>query len=126
MLKSTDSFFDGFGEIYFSTINDQAIKGWKKHLKISQNIIVPSGRVKFVFYDDREGFGTKGLISEVELGPLPSSNYGLLKIPSQVWYSFKGIAKGESLIVNCIPSVHDPKECLNVNLETEIIPYDWD
>ena len=37
-MKKSDHGYNGFGEVYFSTINKDDIKGWKKHLKmIEQN-----------------------------------------------------------------------------------------
>ena len=37
-----------FGEIYFSKIKYNKIKGWKKHKKIDSNIFLLSGKVLFV------------------------------------------------------------------------------
>ena len=52
-LKKGQNGYKGFGEIYFSTIKPKKIKGWKKHKKMNMNIFVISGKVKFVFYDDK-------------------------------------------------------------------------
>ena len=52
MLRNDDDLFTSFGECYFSEVNINAAKGWKKHLSQSQNISVPLGRIKFVLYDD--------------------------------------------------------------------------
>lgn len=48
-LKMTDDGFDGFGEAYFSMIEQGEIKGWKYHKRMTMNLIVPLGSVKFVF-----------------------------------------------------------------------------
>ena len=45
-LKSTDEGFNQFGEVYFSWINKNAIKAWKKHTKMTLNLVVPFGKVK--------------------------------------------------------------------------------
>ena len=39
-LKSEDNEFKGFKEAYFSTINPRKIKAWKRHLKMTMNLIV--------------------------------------------------------------------------------------
>ena len=39
-LKTTESDFQGFGEAYFSTVNFNDIKAWKKHKKMTLNIVV--------------------------------------------------------------------------------------
>ena len=58
-LKSTDEGYEGFGEAYFSQIEHGQVKGWKRHNRITLNIVVPVGAVKFVIYDDREESVTK-------------------------------------------------------------------
>ena len=40
-----------FGEIYFSTVNQNKIKAWKMHTKMKMNLIVPSGEIRFNFID---------------------------------------------------------------------------
>ena len=51
VMKSSDLGFMGFNEAYFSTINYNQIKPWKKHLKMTLNLIVPVGEIRFVLYD---------------------------------------------------------------------------
>ena len=53
-LKSTDEGFNKFGEVYFSWINKNSIKAWKKHTKMTLNLVVPLGKVKFVFQKPRD------------------------------------------------------------------------
>ena len=50
-MKKSDEGYNGFGEVYFSTIHKNDIKGWKKHLKMTLNIVVPIGEIKFVVYN---------------------------------------------------------------------------
>ena len=51
VMKKSDEGFFGFGEAYFSTIKTGEVKGWKKHLDMTLNIVVITGEVKFVIYD---------------------------------------------------------------------------
>ena len=53
-MKSSDKFYKGFGEVYFSWIEKDFIKAWKKHKSMVMNLIVPYGEVKFVFFDESE------------------------------------------------------------------------
>ena len=53
-LKCTDEGFGGFGEAYFTQIHSKEVKGWKRHNKMTLNLVVVAGCVKFVIYDDRE------------------------------------------------------------------------
>ena len=50
ILKSNESSFDNFGEAYFSWIDHFYVKGWKRHLKMTCNLVVPIGTVNFVFF----------------------------------------------------------------------------
>ena len=50
-LKKSDNNFNGFGEAYFSNIDFDNIKAWKRHLKMTCNLIVPYGKVRFVFFE---------------------------------------------------------------------------
>ena len=42
-----------FGEAYFSKVKFGKIKAWKFHTKMTLNLIVPLGKVKFVFYSKK-------------------------------------------------------------------------
>ena len=60
-IKKSDVGFSGFGEAYFSIINQGDVKGWKKHTKMTLNLVVPIGEIEFVIYDEstKEFFNTK-------------------------------------------------------------------
>jgi len=122
-IKKDDKEFFDFGEVYFSKINYNIIKGWKCHNRIIQNICVPYGHVKFVIYDNRVNSSTHGNIVEIELNS--ENNFQLLTLPSFVWYSFRGLSKEYSLICNLISETHDANESNTLPLENTIIPYIW-
>jgi len=42
-----------FQEAYFSKIKSGKVKAWKFHTKMTLNLVVPSGKVKFVFYHQK-------------------------------------------------------------------------
>ena len=48
-LKKKDFNNWTFGEAYFSKIKFGKVKSWKYHLKMTLNLFVPYGKVKFVF-----------------------------------------------------------------------------
>ena len=68
-MKASEPEFNGFQEAYFSTIKKDRIKGWKRHLRMTMNLIVPVGNVQFNFYDDR-----KLLIKNIVIG---EKNYSI-------------------------------------------------
>ena len=43
-----------FGEAYFSKVKFKKIKAWKYHKKMTLNLVVPLGKVKFVFYSKKD------------------------------------------------------------------------
>ena len=68
-IKRSDNGFSGFGEAYFSTIKGGQIKGWKRHTRMTLNLVVPLGKVIFVIYDDRENNNAIGKFFKIELSP---------------------------------------------------------
>lgn len=122
MMKNNTDPFVQFGEIYFSLIKANVIKGWKLHSEMTQNFCVPVGQVKFVLYDGRESSKTRGKIVEIELG---YANYRLLTIPPGILYSFRSVTDGDSLIANCASIPHRPEESVNIDINSPQIPYEW-
>ena len=117
------TFPQGFGEIYCSEVEYLAIKGWKKHLRQTQLFAVPVGTLKIVLYDGRTDSKSFGQILEITLGR--PDNYSLLKIPPNIWYSFKAESTPIALLINCADLPHDPSESQTLPLTTEEIPYTW-
>ena len=101
VLKESDEGFRRFGEVYFSWVESGAFKGWKRHLKMTLNLAVPIGAVKFVFCDDDGG------IREERIG---EERYVRLTVPPGIWFGFKGVHNPSSLVVNVADIVHDPDE----------------
>ena len=114
MLRNDDKNFIRFGEIYFSEIYFGKIKGWKRHLKMNMNLIVPEGLVKFVFYDAK-----LNNFEEYEIG---IKNYFRISVPPGLWFAFKGLEK-RNLVMNIADIEHDPNESENKKLLD--IGYSW-
>jgi dTDP-4-dehydrorhamnose 3,5-epimerase len=113
-MKKSDDGFNGFGEAYFSTIHKNDLKGWKKHTKMTLNLVVPFGEIEFVVYDEdtKEFFSVK----------LSQTNYQRLTIKAGLWLAFRGM-KENSMLLNLASIEHDPNEA--VNKEIEEIKYEW-
>lgn len=119
-MKQSDPGYAGFGEAYFSTINYDEIKPWKKHTKMTLNFIVPIGEIQFVIYDDRSASKTTGNFFKVNLS---ASNYQRITIPNGVWVAFLGVGKEINLLLNIANLEHDPMEIERAELSS--IKYDW-
>ncbi|HIH23353.1 TPA: dTDP-4-dehydrorhamnose 3,5-epimerase [Candidatus Micrarchaeota archaeon] len=122
MLRCDDSHFEKFGEIYFSVVYPNVVKGWHIHKKMTLNYAVVSGTIKLVLFDDREGSKTKGELMEIVLG---DGNYSLVKIPPMVWNGFKGTGTLPAIVANCATEPHDPSEIERMDPFKNHIPYDW-
>ena len=52
-IKKNDKNYVKFGEVYFTWIKKNSLKGWKLHKKMYMNLTVPVGHIKFTFLDER-------------------------------------------------------------------------
>lgn len=118
-LKANEDSFVGFGEAYFSNIEYKSIKAWKRHKIMTTNIIVPIGRIKFVFLDDRSN--KKNLFQEVIVS---KNNYVRITIPPLIWFGFQGLYKEESTLLNIADMPHDPFEVETKNVNE--FKYNWE
>ena len=109
ILKKSDKDYRGYGETYISFIKFNHVKGWKRHKRMTMNLVVPIGAVKFVFYDNLSSTFREEIIG--------NKNYCRLTVPPNIWFSFKGISRENNLIFNISDIEHDPKEqeTLNIN-----------
>ena len=122
MMRTTDSHFIQFGEIYFSTIYPGVIKGWHRHREMTLNYACIFGRIKLALYDERKDSPTYNELVEIFLGP---DNYSLVIIPPEVWNGFKGMSDPYAIVANCCTHVHDPSRSERLDPFTNHIPYDW-
>ena len=113
-MKKSDVGFDGFGEAYFSTVKKGDIKGWKKHTKMTLNLVVPVGEIEFVVYDEnkKEFFAVK----------ISKNNYQRLTVKAGVWMAFRGVGE-YNMLLNLASVEHDPSEAVNIDLND--IRYEW-
>ena len=119
-LKATEESYAGFGEAYFSTIGSGMIKGWKKHLAMTLNLIVPVGEICFFLFDDRKDSPTRDKLITVNLSV--QKNYQRLTVPSGIWMAFKGMSSGLNLLLNVASIPHDPGEVKTLPLDNHITP----
>ena len=115
-LKDSEDGFNGFGEVYFSWVEQGAIKAWKYHQHMTLNLVVPLGEVSFVFHlkDQEKYFRTENIGEE---------RYARLTVPPGIWFGFQGIASERSLLTNVADMAHDPDEMLGK--KTSEIVYNW-
>lgn len=114
-LRSTDIGFRQFGEAYFSMVDNGAIKAWKLHRRMTLNLVVPVGVVKFVFYAEHSRVPREEVIGE--------GNYVRLTVPPGLWFGFQGRMAPYSLILNIVDIAHEPDEVERKSLSA--FDYKW-
>jgi dTDP-4-dehydrorhamnose 3,5-epimerase len=115
-IKASSPGFAGFGEAYFSIVKNGDVKGWKRHLRMTLNLVVPRGTVRFVVHD-----GEGGPMTQFTLGE--SAKHGRLTVSPGAWMAFQGRAEPESLLLNIADIEHDPEEAEAAPLDR--FAFDW-
>ncbi|MFH1840195.1 MAG: WxcM-like domain-containing protein [Nanoarchaeota archaeon] len=113
MVKSTDPFFNKFGEIYFSEIFPGKVKAWSRKKSTTRHYAVVSGEIKLVLSDGIE-------TSEFILGP---ENYQLIIIPPGVWSGFKSVNNQKAIIADLTDFPYSPEDDEKINVNE--IKYNW-
>ena len=102
-LSKKSSFFKGFGEVYFSEIKKNKIKGWIYHKRYWCILCVPFGQVKFNF---KKNLDQNTKAKTITLG---KKKYSTILVPPKIYFSFKSKV-AISLVVNTINGVHAENE----------------
>lgn len=102
-MKATDPGYCGFGEVYFSEVYPGQRKGWKRHNRMTLNLVVIRGAIKFVVFNDLTHEREEMVLS-------PDGNYSRLTVAPGLWMSFEGVSNETSLLMDLIPETHDPDE----------------
>ena len=115
-MKALDPGYAGFGEAYFSRIESGAIKGWKRHTRMTLNLVVPVGLIQFRVHD--EGAGS---FEDIVLGP--SEHYARLTVAAGLWVAFGGLDAATSILLNIADLPHDPAEAERGDLDRFV--WEW-
>lgn len=114
-MKQSDAGYTGFGEAYFSWVASGTVKAWKRHLRMTMNVVVPVGLVRFVFRLDGA--------DEFRVEEIGVDRYARLTVPPGIWFGFQGLAEPQSLVLNIANISHDPNEVQRLALSE--INYAW-
>jgi dTDP-4-dehydrorhamnose 3,5-epimerase len=118
-LKASSEGFSGFGEIYFSCVLGGSVKGWKKHTRMTLNLIVLKGKIRFSIFDE-----VADKFSSYDLSPNSIESYSRLTVPPGLWVAFGGVDKGENMLANIANIEHDPEE--SITRPVDSIAWNWD
>ncbi len=118
-MRNDDPFFTHFGEVYFSTVYPDTVKGWHLHTKMTLNYVCVVGKILVALINPKTG--------EVEEFNLEDhgDNYMRLVVPPGVWNGFRApVGWAEPVtIANLTDIPHDPEEVQRFSPDE--FEYDW-
>lgn len=117
-MKQDDVGYAGFGEAYFSWVSAGAIKAWKRHTRMTMNVLVPLGQVRFVFRLVNAERGEEFRVEEIG-----TERYARITVPPGIWFGFQGLTAPQNLVLNIASIPHDPNEVERLALSD--VKFDW-
>ena len=124
ILRSDDSIFKKFGQVYMTTVKPGVVKAWHYHRLQHDFFCCVKGKVRVGLYDARENSPTSGETMEITLS---LEEPKLVSIPVNVYHGFKGMADEESIVINTPTEAYNrskPDE-YRVDAYKNDIPFDW-
>jgi dTDP-4-dehydrorhamnose 3,5-epimerase len=122
ILRSDESMFKRFGQVYVSVCNQGYVKGWHYHKKQTDMFCVVQGRAKIVLVDTRPDSSTNGQYEEYVLD---AGSPQLLAIPPGVVHGMECASEGECMILNVpdLPYNKDEPDEYRIPLDSDELPY---
>jgi dTDP-4-dehydrorhamnose 3,5-epimerase len=99
-------------------------KGWVKHLKQDDRMVVCFGTALFVLCDDRPESPTYGMVNELCFS---DHNRSLFTIPAGVYHAIKNVGITDAIMINMPNNLynHAQPDKYRLPLDTDAIPYVW-
>ena len=117
LLDLESKSFLSFGEIYLTKIKYRNIKGWKSHKKMNSNIFLLSGKVMFIIVEIKK----KEIKFHEYILSMKTNDH--IFIPKNKFFSFYGLSKTQSVLLNLSSIKHDTNETVEKNLD--YFEYKW-
>ncbi len=108
IIRADSPGYKSFGEVYISFIKKGVTKDWKQHKRMTLNLVVPVGDVRFKFQL------IDGSISEIIIG---ESNYQRLTVDPKTWFSFENIGLKDAMVINFADICHEEGEVVRRPVE---------
>ena len=107
-INKKDKHLNKFGEIYFTEIKKNKVKGWNYHKKNQCLLAVPFGKVKFTFIKKNN--------SKKKIITIGKKNHSIIIVPPGNWFKFESLEK-VSLVVNTLNDIHSDQETLKLPIK---------
>lgn len=114
------------GEVYLSSVNPGAVKGWHLHRIMTLRYVCVSGAVMVALHDRRYGaVGSTVMVILSDGEPPWTEHHKALIVPPGIANGFRTVhdATVPATVLNLANLPHDPSEIERIPLED--IPFDW-
>lgn len=122
LIRSSDDFFDDFGQWSHSKMYAGVIKAWHVHQKQTDWWYVAGGVLKVVLFDTRPGSPTGGQTMEFLMGD--EQRCRIVKIPPGVAHGCKCL-EGPAHLFYITSRTYDPADEGRIPHDDPEIGYDW-
>jgi len=124
ILRSDESIFKRFGQVYMTTAYPGVVKAWHYHKKQDDYFTCISGVMLLALYDARKDSPTYREINDFIIS---LDNPLLVKIPRFVYHGFKCIGDKEAIVINVptMPYNYKSPDEYRVDPFENDIPYNW-
>ena len=124
MLRSDDSLFKKFGQVYLSVCKPGVVKCWHYHKIQTDNFVIVKGNAKVVLCDLREDSPTKGEVQEFFIG---EKNPVLIEIPPFVAHGMTPVDDNPIYLVNVPtePYNYETPDEHRIPFDNKDIDYEW-
>jgi len=102
ILSSSSKIYKGFGELYITTLNKDSSKGWNYHKRMTLNLFVIKGKVRFFLKKSNK------LVKKT----LSENKNDILTIKPKVWVKIVNLAGEKSKIINFANLKHNQNEII--------------
>src|SRR3989338_1100308 len=99
ILRSDDSIFKKFGQVYMTTAYPGVVKAWHWHARQEDNFTCVHGKMRLALYDARKSSPTCGEINDFVISP---DDPALITIPKMVYHGFKCIGDQKAIVINTV------------------------
>lgn len=122
IIRSTDQFFDGFGQWSHSRMHSGVAKAWHIHQVQIDWWYVPNGVLKVALSDRRPGSPTFRETIDFRMGELEQAQ--VLKIPPGVAHGCK-VLQGPADLFYITSKIYNPDDEGRIAHDDSEIGYDW-
>jgi len=106
IISKNEKYYKGFNELYITNLNKDKIKGWNMHKKMTLNLFVIKGKVKFHLKQ-------KKILKQITLS---EDSKEILTVKPKTWLKMKNLYNKKSKIINFANLKHNKNEIVKKNI----------